>query len=438
MGQGQPTWTNWARTVSTRPGAVERPPDVAALQATVAQAAAHGRRLRVAGSGHSWSACAAPDDVWVRLDALPRNIDIQADVVHVRGVVPLRALVDALWSAGRMLPNLGTITAQTVVGATATGTHGTGASLPILSDGVVRMELIDGRGEEQVLAAGDPALSTARVHLGALGLVTRVSLRTVPARRLHERLVNLPLEAALERLPELLNHAHARLWWLPQTGVVQVYTADPTEEPDTGPAALPVRMDRWGLQAPLLRFLLGLGLAWPALVPSIHRFAQATNFRDRERVEAQHHVLTLAVPPRHDEVEVAFGIEDAADLIAELWRMSHRDGRCPDFIQEVRFVRGDTAALSPAHGRDSVYLGAYCTNPRVAAPYHADLLALARQAHGRPHWGKRFDHTAAELAPLYPRWAEFQALRARLDPQGIFRSAWQDRVLGPIGEARRG
>ena len=123
----------------------------------------------------------------------------------------------------------------------------------------------------------------------------------------------------------------------------------------------------------------------------------------------------------------------APDLVRALWQMAHAGGRCPDFIQEVRFVAGDTAALSPAHGRDSVYLGAYCTNPAVAAGYHADLLALARQAGGRPHWGKRFDHTTGELAPLYPRWADFQALRARLDPQGTFRTAWHDRVLGPVG-----
>ncbi|MCB9781070.1 MAG: FAD-binding protein [Alphaproteobacteria bacterium] len=428
-----PRWSNWARTVTTEYGEVARPEDEGELAALVAAAATEGRRLRVPGSGHSWSGCAAPEDVWVQLDGLPRGMELDGDTVLVTGTVTLGELVGWLWAHDRMLPNLGTITAQTVVGATATGTHGTGLSLPVISAGVTGMRLVDGRGEVRLVGAEDPAIAEARVHLGALGLVTALRLTTVPATRLSERLVNLPLDAALEQLDEALaTHRHLRLWWLPQAGVVQLYTADPTDDADTGPNDLAVRLDRWGVQQPVFAGLLALAGLVPSLVPTIHRFAQATSFPPRHRVESQPHVLTMPVPPRHDEVEISLPASDRHDAIRELWRLSHAQPHCPDFVQEVRFVAADDIALSPAQGRDSVYLGAYCTNPGTAAAYHRDMLAYARAHGGRPHWGKRFDHTAPELWKLYEYWGDFQALRRQWDPRGVFQSAWHDRVLGPL------
>jgi L-gulono-1,4-lactone dehydrogenase len=429
-----PIWRNWARTVQSSPQALAAPADETALQALVARAAAEGRRLRVPGSGHSWSAVAAPDDLWVQLDGLPCDARIDGDSVEVRGPLLLSALCRALEAQGRMLPNLGTITAQTVVGATATGTHGTGLLLPILSAGVVAMRLVDGQGEVQVFDQGSADLPTARVHLGALGVLTSLRLQTVPHRRLHERLESLPLEAVLERLDHWLqSHRHVRLWWLPHAGVVQVYTADLSDDPDTGPNAMAVRMDRWGLQQPVFALLLALGKLVPALVPTIHRIAQATSFPARQRVESQLHVLTMPVPPRHDEVEVSVDLADAPDALRAWWELAHRQPRAPDFVQELRFVAADDSALSPAHGRNSAYLGAYCTNPRSAAPYFRDFMALCRDLRGRPHWGKGFDHDAAELRLLYPQWSRFQELRRRCDPAGVFRGPWHDRVLGEEG-----
>jgi L-gulono-1,4-lactone dehydrogenase len=374
---------------------------------------------------------AAPEDLWLRLDALPRELRVEGEVVVVRGAVRLEALCAALEEAGRMLPNLGTITAQTVVGATATGTHGTGLRLPGLAAGVRGMRLVDGRGALRVWGEGDPELATGAVHLGALGVVTELRLGTVPARRLRERLWSVSLEAALDGLGGWLEaHQHLRLWWLPHAGRVQVYAADQSDEADTGPNALAVRLDRWGVQQPVFACLLALARLAPGLVPAIHRFAQASSFPDRSRVESQRHVLTMPVPPRHDEVEVCIPREQAGPALQEWWERVHRLPASPDFVQELRFTAADAIALSPSSGRASAWLGAYCANPRTARAYFAEFLAMARGWGARPHWGKRFDHRAPELAALYPRWEEFQALRRACDPEGVFRSPFLERVLG--------
>ena len=399
----------------------------------LSRAASDGRRVKLPGSGHSWSEIAAPRDVWLTAQKMPRSVVVEGDLVRVTGPSTLSELCDALEAQGRMLPNLGSVTAQTVVGATATGTHGTGATLPILSAGVVGMRLVTGAGERVSLGPDDPSLNDARVHLGALGIVTELTLRTLPRQRLRERLINLPFDAVVERLDELVaSHRHLRLWWLPKVSKVQVYTADLTDEPDTGPNALTIHLDRIGVQQPIFTMLLAIGRLIPALVPLIHRFAQATSFGDRARVEDLRRVLSMPVPARHHEVELAIPREATNDVLKEWWALLDRADYVPDFIQELRFVAADDITLSPAYGRASAYVGGYAANPNTAARYLPELLALGRAYAARPHWGKVFDHDHAELATLYPRWASFQALRRRFDPAGVLSSPFTERVLGPV------
>jgi FAD/FMN-containing dehydrogenase len=428
-----PRWTNWARTVTATPGEILCPQDEDELATTLSRAAQEGRRVKLPGRGHSWSGIAAPRDIWLMAHKLPRGVVVEGEHVQVTGLVTLSALCDALEAQGRMLPNLGSVTAQTVMGATATGTHGTGASLPILSAGVVGMRLVTGAGERVDIGPEDTTLHDARVHLGALGVVTELTLRTIPRQRLRERLINLPFGEVLERLDELVaTHRHLRLWWLPRAGCVQVYTADLTDEPDTGPNALPIHLDRLGVQQPIFAVLLAIGGLIPALVPLIHRFAQATSFGDRARVEDLRRVLTMAMPPRHHEVELAIPQEATKDALKEWWALLDRADYVPDFVQELRVVAADDIALSPAYGRTSAYLGGYAANPATAARYIPAMLRLGRDYGARPHWGKLFDHDHTELATLYPRWAQFQALRRRFDPAGVFASPFTERVLGPV------
>ncbi|MCK6521615.1 FAD-binding protein [Myxococcota bacterium] len=428
-----PRWSNWARTISATPGELLCPRDPEELATMLSHAAAEGRRVKLPGSGHSWSGVAAPHDRWLMFHKMPRGVKVEGDLVRVTGNVTLATLCDALEAEGRMLPNLGSVTAQTVAGATATGTHGSGATLPILSAGVVELRLVTGAGELVTLGPDDPQLKDARVHLGALGVVTELTLRTLPRQRLQERLFNLPFDAVRERLDELVaTHRHVKVWWLPKVGRAQVYTADLTDAPDTGPNALTLHLDRVGIQQPIFTLLLAIGRLIPALVPWIHRFAQATSFGDRDRVEDLRRVLSMPVPARHHEVELAIPREATHDALKEWWALLDRADYVPDFIQELRFVAPDDAALSPCYGRASAYLGGYAANPATAAKYIPAMLRLGREHAARPHWGKLFDHEHSELATLYPRWAEFQALRRRFDPAGVLVNPFIERVLGPV------
>ena len=99
---------------------------------------------------------------------------------------------------------------------------------------------------------------------------------------------------------------------------------------------------------------------------------------------------------------------------------------------EVRFVAADDSLLSPSHGRDTTYVAVHQDRKLDWETYFRGVEAIARELGGRPHWGKRHFMTAADLGPLYPRWEDFLAARAQLDPGGTFANRYTDRVLGRV------
>src|ERR687893_665371 len=174
-------WSNWSRGQSCVPAEHLRP----ATRAEVADAVARGRAVRVAGAGHSFSAGVPTDGTLLSLERLDRVLDADAasGLVRVEAGITLRRLSRELMLHQLALPNLGDIDAQSLAGAIATGTHGTGGRLPNLSAQVEAVELVLGDGSQRTVSEGD-LLRAARIGLGALGVMVAVTLRCVPAFRL--------------------------------------------------------------------------------------------------------------------------------------------------------------------------------------------------------------------------------------------------------------
>jgi len=189
-------WVNWARTVSTAPSRWHRPTSEAEVASIVRECATTGRRLRVVGSGHSFSAIAAPDDEAMSLEALGGElvIDRARNLVTVPGGMTLRHLTDHLARTGLSLPIVGSIQAQTVAGAIATGTHGSSLVHGNLATLATSIRIVTGSGEVLTIDEDDPRIHGARVHLGALGVVTAVTLRTKPTALLHQTIEHLPAD----------------------------------------------------------------------------------------------------------------------------------------------------------------------------------------------------------------------------------------------------
>lgn len=426
---------NWDRTQCFRPEAVHHPAGESEVSHLIARAAERGRRVKPLGAALSWS-----DAIDVPVEAMlfdrMTGIDVDAGsrTVRVQAGARLAAVNAALAREGLALDNFGSITMQTAAGYLGTASHGTGGRTPILAAAVRRMRLVDGRGEVHALDSGnEPDLfAAARVHLGCLGAVTEVTFACVDAFSLEARLRLVPFDTVLADLDRLVDtNDYVKLWWLAYTDRVQVYTFNRTDRPRTRPT-LPGLLDASGVSGAAFSALMAFSRACPRATSWINRAVQAVHFRPHVRVDRSDRVIPYAGSiPRHQETEYSIPRGRAAAAIDAVRRRVLAARYRVNFPLEVRFVAADDIPMSPTSGRDSCYLGAYVGSRKWAEGYFADFEALMADYAGRPHWGKTFHRTAAELRALYPAYDAFDALRRQADPHGVFRNRFVDRVFPP-------
>ena len=416
-------WRNWSGSQRCAPARLLRP----RTRAEVAAAVAAGP-VRVAGAGHSFSGGVATAGTLLQLDALDRVLAVDGERVRVEAGIRLHALSRELLARGLALPNLGDIDMQSLAGALSTGTHGTGSRLPIISAQVESVELVLADGSERVLDAGEELLA-ARVSLGALGVVVAVTLRCVPAFRLLGVDAPMPLDDVLATLPQRADaHDHFEFWTFPHTDVALTRTNDRSEEPPRGPGRLRAYVNDILLDNYALYAVSRLARAFPRAIPWLNRFAAGAASR-RERVDWSHRVFASPRLVRFEEMEYAVPRPRAAEAVAAVKRILERHP--VSFPIELRFVRGDDALLSPAHGRDSAYLAIHVFQGMpYEAPFREVEALLSSEFEGRPHWGKRSFLGADALAPRYPGWEAFQRVRREFDPEGRFNNPWVSHVLG--------
>ena len=423
-------WRNWAGNQRTDPVRTVTAHDTGEVVAAVKDAARDGLRLKAIGSGHSFTAIAVPDDVAVRAPSDPRLLQVDATgLATVPAGMTLRTLNPLLWARGWALPNLGDIDAQTVAGAIATGTHGTGARHRGLADQVRALELVTADGAVRTCSPSENAdvFAAARVGLGALGILVSVTLQAVPAFRLHAIEAARPLEGALELFDG--DDDHVEFFWFPHTDVAATKRNNPTDA--DGPAR--GRVSEWvgdelignGAFALISR----LGAAAPRLVPGLNRFA-AGQFAHSEYVDRSYRVFTSPRRVRFLEMEYAVPRAALPDAFAGLRRTVERHGQAVTFPVEVRVAAADDIPLSTAYGRDSAYLAVHVHRGEPHEAYFGAVEAVMRDLDGRPHWGKLHTRTAADLRRAYPGFDAFVALRDRLDPERRFGNAYLERVLG--------
>jgi FAD-linked oxidoreductase len=423
-------WRNWAGNQRTDPVRTVAAHDTGDVVAAVKDAARDGLRLKAVGSGHSFTAIAVPDGVAVRAPSDPRLLQVDATgLATVPAGMTLRTLSPLLWARGRALPNLGDIDAQTVAGAIATGTHGTGARHRGLADQVRALELVTADGAVRTCSPSENAdvFAAARVGLGALGILVSVTLQTVPAFHLHAIEAARPLDGALELFDG--DDDHVEFYWFPHTDVAATKRNNPTDA--DGPAR--GRVAEWVGDELIGNGAFGivcrLGAAAPRLVPGLNRFA-AGQFAHSEYVDRSYRVFTSPRRVRFLEMEYAVPRAALPDAFAGLRRAVERHGQAVTFPVEVRVAAADDIPLSTASGRDSAYLAVHVHRSEPHEAYFGAVEAVMRDLDGRPHWGKLHTRAAADLRPAYPGFDAFVALRDRLDPERRFGNAYLERVLG--------
>ena len=430
-------WRNWAGDQVCRPAEIVRPHTREGLIAAITTGRAEGRRIKVAGSGHSFSDAALTEGTMLRLELLDRvlDLDLRSGLVKVEAGIVLGDLNRRLARHGLALENLGDIDHQTLAGSISTATHGTGARFGNLSSQVDAIELIGADGSLiELSAASDPeALLAARVGLGALGVVYSVTLRTVPSFRIDRTDRPRPLGETLARIDELADGLdHFELYVFPHSDTALCRESTRTDAPPEPRGAAATYLQEVVLENWVAGGFVAVSRHVPAAIPALSRMAVAGAGKNRT-IDEGYRVFASERRVRFTEMEHAVPREHARDAVERVLEILSRRDLAVAFPIEVRFVAADDAMLSPSHGRDSCYIAVHYDRRGRWQPYFAAVATALAELGARPHWGKRHSLGAGELAELYPRFADFRAVRSRLDPEGAFANAYLDRVLGGVG-----
>jgi alditol oxidase len=415
---------NWAGNHVYRAAELHRPTTPAQLREIVARAP----RVRALGTRHSFSDVGDSAEL-VALDALPAEIDVDrpAQTVTCSGWLKYGELAEALAPHGVALHNLASLPHISIAGAIATATHGSGDANGNLATAVSAMELVTSDGEILTVSRGEPDFDGLVVGLGALGVVTRVTLDVEPAYEVRQRVFErLQWDALHEHFDEITASGYSvsvfSRWGetVDQVWIKSRVTDEPEREREALFGAVAATVDRHpilGLDAVNCTPQLGVPGPWSDRLP---HFRMGFTPSNGEEIQSEFHVA------RH-HVE---GAIRAVHALGETLRPVLQ-------VCEIRTIAADELWMSPQYQQASVALHfTWTREPEVVARVLVDLEAALAPFGARPHWGKAFRATAAEIAPLYERLPDFARLAQRLDPRGAFRNEWLERhVLGDAPQA---
>jgi len=374
------------------------PQSEAEIVALVKQANEAGQTVRVAGTGHSFVPLCATDGLLLSLDGLqgvvqPHPLPGVGEVTVWAGT-KIHQMGDPLWALGWAMANMGDIDRQAIAGAISTGTHGTGQTLGNISTQVTGLRLVIATGEIiDCSPTVEPEIfKTAQVALGALGIITQVTLRLLPAYLLHEKTWVASFDECVACLAEQIQtNRHFEFFWVPNEDVCAMKTLNPTDL----------------VQLPA-----------PPTKPNVT--GRLTRYIREERIDRSYRIFPSERNLTFNEMEFAVPAANGFDCLCEirqLMQTKHSDVLWPI---EYRTLAADDLYLSPAYGRATVTISVHQAAELPYQSFFADVEVVFRNHQGRPHWGKIHTHTARDLYALYPMWERFHNVRRRLDPTGRF------------------
>lgn len=416
-------WKNWSGSVQAQPSRLATPRTEDEL-ATIVRGAA---KVRVVGAGHSFMPLCATTGVLLSLAELDSAIEVAPD--QASAWVPagwsLKRLTAALWERGYSLPNQGDINPQSLAGATATGTHGTGMELGSLSTfaRAFRLILADGSIVECSKEHRPELFEAQRLSLGLLGVATRIRVNIMPAYHLEERIERVPLTAAIEQFETVArSHRHAEFFVFPYADEVIMKTLHPVAE--AGDFKEPSPSDET-----IFRFCCDVTATAPAVARVLQRQLMRL-IRSSRRAGPAYRIFpserTVSFEEMEYEMPRAAGLDTLQEAIAWV-----RKRKLPvAFPFEFRWVAADDIWLSPFNKGPGASISMHQYSKMEWRPLLASAEPIFRGNGGRPHWAKRHTLTTEDVFALYPMAERFCKVRAQVDPAAKFANAHLAELFG--------
>ncbi|MQY08188.1 D-arabinono-1,4-lactone oxidase [Actinomadura macrotermitis] len=428
------TWQNWAGNQQAAPQRIATPRSTGEVADQVRAAAGDGLTVRMIGTGHSFTGAAVAEGVLLRPEGLTavRSVDTATGLVTVEAGLPLHRFNRVLDEHGLALANMGDIQEQTVAGALQTATHGTGRDAAGLASQVAALELVLADGSAVTCSPDErPELfDAARAGLGALGVVTAITWKTVPSFILRAQEEPMKWDQVLARIDEFdAANEHFEFYWFPHTE--GCLTKRNNRVP--GPAEPLSRFKHWLDDEFLSNSVFGLinqaTHRAPAITPRVNGVS-AKVLGARTYSDTSYKVFTSPRTVRFKEQEYAIPREALVPALRELRALFDKNDWKISFPIEVRLLPEEDAWLSMAHGRRSAFIAVHVFHKDPHQEYFEGVEELLTSVGGRPHWGKMHTRDASYLETVYPRFGDFQALRDELDPERRFANPYTTQVFG--------
>ena len=426
-------WKNWAGNQATKLVTLNQPRTEAELQKIIFDAVKTGQRIKAVGAGHSFTGIALAEHHLIDLSKYCELVEIDSvsQKVTVQSGMQLSALNKVLQRHGLAMSNLGDISYQTIAGAISTSTHGTGARLTGIAAQVssLRIILADGSCVDCSATTNSGLFDCARVGLGALGIISTVTLQVVPAFNLAVIEQPMRVDELLENLEHHIEtNDHFEFFWVPHTGWALTKRNNHTVEP-----AKPMgKLSHWYSKTLMENYVFGavcmLGRARPSLIPKLAKALPSSG--RNEYSDESYKVFASKRVVKFYEMEYAIPRQACAEALNRVRRLVSDSGFFLNFPVEVRFTAPDEIPLSTASNRESAYIAVHIYKGMDFVPYFRAVESVMNSYQGRPHWGKIHFQNAESLAPRYPKWQLFQTVRDQVDPNRVFSNAYLETVLG--------
>lgn len=427
-----PNWNNWSRTARATPSRIETPTSTEALVDVVRRAVKAGERVHAVGGGLSSSAIAAAPGVMVDMRGLRglRRIDREAGTATFGAGTRVAEAAALLEAEGLALVNPTSNTNVTLAGSAATGSQGSSLRLPSASSQLVEVELVTGNGDVMLVGERQNAelWPAVRLSLGALGIMSEVTVQTVSSHRVIVDETVGPFRATIDGALQRASSAdYVSLRWLPHTNRVAVRTAVREvgagfDDPEPGALAAGAARLREGLR-------VGFAKSFPALVPTLNRAVAAVHGGGRDVTGP---IGSLAPEPAvpYATLSYAFPVERGRDMMFALRDLIDGYGFRVPYRVLMTFAPGDDAYLSNSYNRATATIGLAMPSAIDPRQYFHAAESVFLENGGLPHWGTYHTVRAAEFAHVMPRFGDFRQVRHRLDPDHRFGNAYLERVLG--------
>lgn len=427
---------NWSGLLKWEPYKIFKPSSADEIKTIVTQAIHENKKVRVIGSGHSFTKLCPTDDYMISLDEYQGIISVDKEKLQatVKAGSKLKYLNGLLADHGLASPNMGDIDVQSIAGAISTGTHGTGINLGNLSTQVVAMKFINGLGEEVYCSEEEnrELFKAAQVSLGTLGIITEVTLQCIPSYNLELIIERQSLDDILSRYDELnRKNRNFEFFWFPNTPYVMTKTSNVTEAP-ADKYSWSNAFHEKVTETYAFKLMCELSRMFPSATNRLSNMGGKSITKNR-KVNASHKVFSTPRTIRFNEMEYNIPAEAYLDAKKDLVKWVNKNNRTVVFPIENRFVQKDDIYMSPAYERESAYIAVHRYSKSDFREYFTAIEEIFKAYDGRPHWGKMHTLSHQDIQERYPEFDTFKKHRKEQDPNGLYLNPYLEKLL--VGES---